>query len=76
MKIDCDYQVEKLVFSLEDGKKILVSKTKEVDPTFKTVEFKYHLTDGSSTYDLQSHIKLGLFEPHGWNCFKIENNSL
>lgn len=69
LKVDCDFQAEKLIFSLQDGKQIKLHKLKDEDPTFKTVEYKYFISDGNTFFDLQSYIKLGLFEPSGWNFF-------
>jgi len=76
IKIDCDFESEKSLFTLKNGKQICIKKTKDVDPTFKTVEFRYFLTDGTVSFELANLIKLGLFEPSGWNYLSVVNNNL
>jgi hypothetical protein len=55
---------------------IYLSKVKEVDPTFKTIEYEFSLVVGSKSFALRGFVNLGLFEPNGWNHYSVESGIL
>lgn len=77
IKIDIAFEKSELLFSTTGGQQISLLKIEESDPTFKTLHYRYFLTSGhENNFDLQSYLKLGLFEPEGWNLFTVLDNQL